>query len=102
MSFLIRNGAIQPETLRLYELHIGEYILKPDYNLEKVNLGLRLWDGPFEGKQTQWLRWCDPAGNIILTGNERAEQERERAEQERERAERLAAQLKKLGVDPEA
>jgi hypothetical protein len=32
----------------------------------------------------------------------RAEEERERAEQERERAERLAAQLRALGVEPEA
>ena len=48
-----------------------------------------------------WLRWWDRDGNLLLTGAERAEQEKQRAEQERQRAERLAAKLRELGVDPD-
>lgn len=79
---------LQPEVLHVYELVVGEYVPKQESRLEKVGLGLTLWDGLFEGKQDQWLRWCDLEGHIILTGNERAE--------------RLAAQLRALGVEPEA
>ncbi len=85
---------VQAEILNVYELHVGEYVLKPDNHLEKIGLGLTLWEGIFEGKQEVWLRWCDVEGRIIPTG-------REQAEQERERAERLAAQLRALGVEPE-
>ena len=77
---------IQAEALRVYELYVGAYVLRPDQRLEKVDLSLSLWKGTFEDKQADWLRWCDLGGKIIPTGSERAEQERERAEQERERA----------------
>jgi hypothetical protein len=108
-----------------------------DRFLPEVGLGLTLWAGEFEGKQANWLRWCDRDGNLIPTAQERAdaehqradeaqrrvqeerqraeeaqqrvreerqqtEQERQRAEQERARADRLAAQLRSLGIEPEA
>ena len=83
--------------------------------MEQIQLGLTFWEGAFEGKVYNWLRWCDRAGNLLLTGDERAEQERERAErerqraerehqraeQERQRAERLAELLRERGIDPE-
>ncbi len=54
-----------------------------------------------------WLRWWDSDGNLLLSGEERAEreqqraeQERQRAERERQRADRLAARLQELGIDP--
>ncbi len=84
---------IQESTLNVYELHIGEYILKSNWQLEKVDLTLTLWEGVFESRQGQWLRWCNLNGQVIPTGAERAEQERERAD-------RLAAQLKALGIEP--
>lgn len=100
---------VQAQILQVYELHVGEYLARPDYLLPKVGLELTLWEGEFEAKQTQWLRWCALDGDMIPTGAERADQERERADQagaradqERERAERLAAKLKEMGVDPDA
>lgn len=103
--------------LRVYALHAGRYVdvLEPSW-LEGLELGLTLWEGTYEGMEAIWLRWCDRRRNLLLTGLERAEQERERAvqereraerereraEQERERAERLAARLRELGHDPEA
>ncbi|MCS6773439.1 MAG: Uma2 family endonuclease [Thermoflexales bacterium] len=84
--------------------------------MEAAGLGVRLWEGEYEGVSATWLRWCDAAGNILLTGGERArlaeqaleaerqraEAERQRAEAERQRAERFAARLRALGVDPDA
>lgn len=40
----------------------------------QVGLGLRLWDGVFEGKHGQWLRWYDEQDSLVLTGEERAKQ----------------------------
>jgi Uma2 family endonuclease len=97
------------EVLQMYELQGRQYIPMNQQWLTEVELGLCLWEGVYEGKRDVWLRWCDATGNIIPTGAERAEQEHLRAEQEREaketalqRAERLEAQLRALGVEPEA
>jgi Putative restriction endonuclease len=95
-----------------------------------IGLGVTLWESSFEDHPaTWWLRWCDADGNLIPTGNERAEKEHDRAEKERDRAEkerdraekerdraekeheraekerqrkeRLEAQLRALGIEPE-
>jgi Uma2 family endonuclease len=79
--------SVQEDVLKVYELHVGNYVARKDGWMEMVGLGLTLWEGVFEEKRDQWLRWCDREGRIIPTGTERAEQERERAERERERAE---------------
>jgi len=86
---------IQETPLRVYELQAGQYVLRADSVLAQIGLGLTLWEGAFEGKEAQWLRWGDADGVLIPTGVERAEQEHARAE-------RLAAQLRELGVDPDA
>ncbi len=54
----------------------------------EVGLGLRLWEGSFEGRPGTWLRWCGRDGQVIPTGAERAE--------------RLAAQLRALGIEAAA
>lgn len=85
---------LQETPLRVYELNVRGYHLRHDQQLSEVGLVLTLWAGVFEGKQTEWLRWCTLDGTLIPTGAERAEQERTRAE-------RLAAQLRALGIEPE-
>lgn len=94
--------------LRMFILQGGEYIAMTGGWLQRVGLGLTLWQGTFEGVEAQWLRWCDKDGAVIPTGAERADQERARAEQaqeladqERARAEQLAERLRALGVSPE-
>lgn len=73
--------------LQLYELQVNRYILREDYWLEQIDLGLTLWQGTFEGKEyDRWLRWCDRDGNLLLTGDERAD--------------RLARVLREQGIDP--
>ncbi len=114
---------ISDTRLRLYERRHTSYVEMSDLWLPGVELGLTLWPGNYEGKEDVWLRWCNRDKQVVLTGaeqaaqqkeranqeqaraeqeKERAEQEKERAEQEHRRAERLAAQLRALGIEPEA
>lgn len=67
-----------------------------------VELGLIEDDG------VPWIRWWDEAGNLLLTGDERAiveKQARLQAEeivqQERQQKEKLAAYLRSLGINPD-
>jgi len=97
------------EALRCYELRGRTYAPCAGGWLEDIGLGVRLWEGEYEGVKAVWLRWCDQEGNVIPTGAElaeaerqRAEAEQRRAEAERARAERLAARLRALGIDPDA
>jgi len=69
---------LSEEALRTYELVGGIYRLTEPGPWAKVGLGLRLWQGTFEGYEDVWLRWCDENGEIVLTGEERARQAEER------------------------
>jgi Uma2 family endonuclease len=119
----LRGGVLRAFNL----VGAGYRRIQPSW-LPRVELGLTLWQGTFQGMEETWLRWCDREGVVIATGNElaeqerkrlkqarqrtqrerqrtkqerqRAEQERQRAEQERQRAEQLAAQLRALGIKP--
>jgi Uma2 family endonuclease len=100
---------IQPDMLRAYALTPRrEYEeIAPDLFVG-LGLGLTLWHGRYENKETTWLRWHDEDHRLILTGAELSAQERQRAEEERQRAdaaeqraERLAARLRELGIDPD-
>lgn len=58
-----------------------------------------MWEGKFEDRQDILLRWCYQDGTVLLTGDERAEQERQRAEQAEQRTQLLADRLGAMGVD---
>ena len=73
--------------LHIYKLNTRKYIKTEETWLEQVNLGLTLWEGEFEGRKDLWLRWCDERGNVLLTGDERAQL--------------LAEKLREMGVDPD-
>ncbi|KAF3889209.1 MULTISPECIES: Uma2 family endonuclease [Nostocales] len=107
----VPNYAIfEPDTglLEVYQLDdSGRYQLQsPDENnlywIKEMNLFLGTWLGTRENRSSYWLRWWNEQRELLLWGFEFAEQERQRAEQERQRAERLAAQLRALGIEPEA
>jgi Uma2 family endonuclease len=114
---------LSDDLLRVYQLRGRRYIETDARYFPEVGLGVTIWNGVYQGLAEAWLRWCDADGNVVPTGAERAEQEyqraeqerqratqatqraeqeRQRAEQERQRAERLAAQLRALGINPEA
>ena len=67
-----------------------------NFFLSQIGLGLTIWHGIFEGLEYDWLRWCDASGNILLTGNELAQQEKQRAEQAQQQAEQVQQQAEQL------
>lgn len=87
--------------LRLFELRGMHYTEMAEPWLEQVSLGLTTWEGEFEGRQDTWLRWRNAEGDILLTGDEQAEQARQRADQAEQRADRLAEYLRSQGIDPD-
>ncbi len=98
-------GALEKELegdrIRVYEVGFGKrFRRRDDHQLPELGLSLTLWTGFFEGINGEWLRWCDAAGNLLLTGHERALQADVRAAQAEERAGKLAAKLRELGIDP--
>ena len=103
---------VMRDDLRVYRLRGGRYQRQESPRFPELRLGMRLWEGEFEGVWwSGWLRWTDEHDVLIPTGREqryRADQERHRAEhaerllsEERRRAERLAALLRRSGIDPE-
>ncbi len=109
--------------LHLFERRGAAFLRMKRPWFPQLGLGLGLWEGSFEGIESVWLRWVDRAGDLLATGEEaaelaqalaeeerlraederqRADDERRRAEDERRRNEKLAAQLRALGVEPEA
>ncbi len=98
-------------------------------DIEPLGLEIGVWTGTFEQRHGLWLRFFDKQGNPLLTGEEKAENERQKAENERQRAENerqkaenerqkaenerqraeneraradaLAEKLRSLGIDPD-
>lgn len=105
--------SIRRDELEMYRLTDGAYQPTiPDasgrYEIAPLQVSLGLWRGNYQNQHQTWLRWWDAAGNLLPTGQERAEMERQKAEAERqradaaeERARRLAERLRALGIDPE-
>lgn len=79
-------GNLGENKLQVYELGFGKR-LRPKNNafLDEIGLEVRLWQGEFEGLEGEWMRWYNADGNLILTGNERAD--------------KMAQKLRDLGID---
>ncbi|WGV27171.1 Uma2 family endonuclease [Halotia branconii] len=95
------NQQLKEQVLRIYELRGMRYFETSETWLEQVGLGVTLWEGEFEGRQDTWLRWCYQDRTVLLTGDERAEQEQQRAEQAEKRVQLLAQRLRAMGIDPD-
>ncbi|MEH2446165.1 MAG: Uma2 family endonuclease [Nostoc sp.] len=111
---------VNKASVEVYHLIEGQYQLlaaneRGHYTIAPLGVELGLWLGVYQNVELPWLRWWDLQGNLLLNGEERAEQESQRAELESQRAElesqraelesqrvdRLTAQLRSLGVEPE-
>lgn len=64
-----------------------------------IGLGLRLWEGEYDGDWATWLRWCDIDGELIPTGAELVAQIAEQAESARRRAEKAEDQAEQSAED---
>jgi Uma2 family endonuclease len=97
----VENAAVE-----VYELIANHYQRcvpneRGHYPIPPIGVELGIWQGQYINQSLPWLRWWDREGQLLLTGDERAEQERQRAEQEKQRADRLASRLQALGIDPD-
>ncbi|NER51226.1 MAG: Uma2 family endonuclease [Symploca sp. SIO1A3] len=99
------------QKLRYFKLDGGQYqeqSLNPENAiawLADLEIGLGIWEGVFEDVPGYWLRWCDSAGNWLLTDTEQSEQQtaQERLAQEQVQAQLLQAarNLLATGMDIE-
>lgn len=87
---------LSAETLRTFELVGRVYHPVQPGPWPTIGLGLRLWEGAFEGHHDTWLRWCDAKGEIIPTAEERAAQAEQLAAQEKERAVQAEQRIRQL------
>lgn len=97
---------VNPGRVEVYQLVGGRYQPVPandrgHYEITPMEVELGIWPGRYQDVELPWLRWWDAQGNVLLTGEERAEQERQEKERALQLAARLAAQLRALGVEPE-
>jgi Uma2 family endonuclease len=104
---------VQKAAVEVYHLVENHYELIPanergHYPIPQMGVELGIWQGRYNNMELPWLRWWDNQGNLLLTGEERAEQQQQRAEraeseleQQRQRAERLAELLRAQGINPE-
>jgi Uma2 family endonuclease len=96
---------VEQSRVEVYHLVENRYELVTEnqrghFSIPPLGVELGIWQGLYQNVTLPWLRWWDAEGNLLLTGDERAEQEKQRAEQEKQRADLLAAKLRELGVDP--
>jgi hypothetical protein len=68
---------------------------EPSSRIPTMAVELGIWQGEYLNQNLPWLRWWDSSGNLLLSGDERADREQQRAD-------RLAAKLRELGIDPDA
>jgi Uma2 family endonuclease len=90
---------VEKAFVEVYELVANHYQkLEPNerdhYPIPPLGVELGIWQGREANQTLPWLRWWDSTGNLLLSGDERAEQEKQRADL-------LAAKLRELGIDPE-
>ncbi|MFN6541475.1 MAG: Uma2 family endonuclease [Nostoc sp. EkiNYC01] len=102
------NQQLGEKLLRVYELRGRRYFESEETWLEQVGLGVTLWEGEFEGRQDNWLRWCYQDKTVLPTGDERASEAEQRASQSEQRASEaeqraqiLAERLRAMGIDPD-
>jgi Uma2 family endonuclease len=104
---------VQKAAVIVYKLVAGRYQqISPNkrdhYLIEPLGTELGIWHGRVDNHNLPWLRWWDSNGDLLLTGEERAEAakhhadtEQQQANAEKQRADRLTAKLREMGIDPQ-
>lgn len=111
---------VKKAQVEVYQLVAQGYQLIPPnaqgrFPISTLGVELGIWQGTYKNMELPWLRWWSASGELLLSGEERAEQEQARADREQVRAdqekaradqeqlksEKLIARLRELGVDPD-
>jgi Uma2 family endonuclease len=136
-KFWVYEQVIRPAFYGIYEVtkasvevyHLIEGQYRPlaanqrgHYPIAPLDLELGIWQGRYQNLELPWLRWWDSSGNLLPTGEERAqqaeqqleqveqqleqaeqqlEQAEKQLEQERQRNERLMELLRAQGIQPD-
>ncbi|MBL1202040.1 MAG: Uma2 family endonuclease [Nostoc sp. GBBB01] len=93
--------------VEVYHLIDNTYqIMQPNerghYPIAPLGVELGIWQGLYQNAELSWLRWWDAQGNLLLTGEERAEVERQKRLLITEKLRNLSVeQLNALGIDSE-
>ena len=90
---------VKKAAVEVYQLVQGRYELmsaneRDHYAIPPMGVELGIWQGQYDQMELPWLRWWDAQGNLLLTGEERAEREQQRTE-------RLAERLRQMGINPD-
>jgi Uma2 family endonuclease len=88
-GFSLQNKEYQPINLNTQ----GQFVS------QVLNLALVRWQGINKGVNATWLRWASLDGQLLLSSEEIAEQEKQRAEQEKKRADNAELQLKQVAAN---
>ncbi|NET42932.1 hypothetical protein [Okeania sp. SIO2B3] len=64
------------------------------FPIPQLGIELGIWHGRYNHMELHWLRRWDNQGNLLLTGEELAQQKYQRAE-------RLAEKLRQMGINPD-
>jgi hypothetical protein len=75
---------VNKASVEVYHLVENKYQLLPEnerghYPLPALGVELGIWQSEYQNVDLPWLRWWDLDGNLLLSGEERAEQEYQRA-----------------------
>jgi Uma2 family endonuclease len=98
---------VRREQVEVYQLVRDRYeLLSPNprghFPIETLGIELGIWQGRYQNLELPWLRWWDDEGNLLLTGEERADLAEASVQEERERNQQLRDRLLQLGVDPDS
>jgi Uma2 family endonuclease len=89
----------QLQTNGRYQLQIPD--AEGHFWIPEVQLSLGVWAGERLAQETNWLRWWNPAGDLLLWSAEKALLAQQQVEVAEGRSQALAAKLRELGVDPD-
>ncbi|MGK7929878.1 MAG: Uma2 family endonuclease, partial [Microcystaceae cyanobacterium] len=101
-KFWVYETVIRPAYYAIYEVNlskvevyqlVGDHyqLISPNednhYPVSSLKVALGIWQGTYQNMSLPWLRWWDEQGNLLLTGEEKAQ--------------KYAAKLQELGINPE-
>jgi Uma2 family endonuclease len=107
---------IQDEAISAFHLVDGKYQRCAFDQLGDLGLGVKEWEGEFEGSPGTYLRWTDRTGTVLMTGDELAAKNAQLAAKNAQLAAKnaqtaaknaqrtavLEAKLRALGIDPDS